>query len=125
MREPMRLDGVVALEIDERLDETVAGRIAVDDCGNVGAKSLANLRIGRKRPRKFGDDRRTKVVKGGAKILSVEDMIADEDNAHIARSLAAKEMQAQHSEWGAGTLVVIAMALLAILISVVLVLVRK
>ena len=46
-------------------------------------------------------------------------------DAHIARSLAAKEMQAQHSEWGAGTLVVIAMALLAILISVVLVLVRK
>jgi DNA gyrase subunit A len=35
---------------------------------------------------KYGDDRRTKVVKGGAKILSVEDMIADEENALVLTS---------------------------------------
>ncbi|MES2214249.1 MAG: DNA gyrase subunit A [Patescibacteria group bacterium] len=35
---------------------------------------------------KFGDDRRTKVIKGGAKILSVEDMIAEEDNALVLTS---------------------------------------
>lgn len=35
---------------------------------------------------KYGDDRRTKVVKGGVKILSVEDMIADEDNAVVLTS---------------------------------------
>ncbi len=32
---------------------------------------------------KYADDRRTKVIKGGAKILSVEDMIAEEDNALV------------------------------------------
>jgi DNA gyrase subunit A len=32
---------------------------------------------------KYGDDRRTKVVKGGVKILSMEDMIADEENTLI------------------------------------------
>ena len=35
---------------------------------------------------KYGDDRRTKVVKGGAKILSVEDMIAEEENALVLTS---------------------------------------
>lgn len=32
---------------------------------------------------KYGDDRRTKVVKGGAKIMSVEDLIPDEENALV------------------------------------------
>lgn len=35
---------------------------------------------------KFGDSRRTKVIKGGAKILSVEDMIAEEENALVLTS---------------------------------------
>jgi len=35
---------------------------------------------------KYGDDRRTKVMKGGAKILSVEDMIAEEENALVLTS---------------------------------------
>jgi DNA gyrase subunit A len=35
---------------------------------------------------KYGDDRRTKVIKGGVKILSVEDMIADEENALVLTS---------------------------------------
>lgn len=32
---------------------------------------------------KYGDDRRTKVVKGGVKVLSMEDLIADEENTLI------------------------------------------
>jgi DNA gyrase subunit A len=32
---------------------------------------------------KYGDDRRTKVIKGGVKILSVEDLVADEENALV------------------------------------------
>lgn len=32
---------------------------------------------------KYGDDRRTKIIKHGAKILSQEDMIADEENALV------------------------------------------
>lgn len=35
---------------------------------------------------KYGDARRTRVMKGGAKILSVEDMIAEEDNALVLTS---------------------------------------
>ena len=36
--------------------------------------------------KKFGDERRTKVVKGGVKILSVEDMVPEEDNALVLTS---------------------------------------
>jgi DNA gyrase subunit A len=35
---------------------------------------------------KYADDRRTKVIKGGAKILSVEDLIPDEENALVLTS---------------------------------------
>jgi DNA gyrase subunit A len=35
---------------------------------------------------RYGDDRRTKVVKGGVKILSVEDLVADEENALVLTS---------------------------------------
>ena len=32
---------------------------------------------------KYGDDRRTKIIKGGAQVLSVEDLIPDEENALV------------------------------------------
>lgn len=32
---------------------------------------------------KYGDERRTKIIKGGAQVLSVEDLIADEENALV------------------------------------------
>lgn len=35
---------------------------------------------------KYGDDRRTKVIKGGVKVLSIEDLIADEENTLILTS---------------------------------------
>ncbi len=35
---------------------------------------------------KYGDERKTKIVKGGAKILSVEDLIPDEENALVLTS---------------------------------------
>ncbi len=35
---------------------------------------------------KYGDERRTRVIKGGAKVLSVEDLIADEENALVLTS---------------------------------------
>ena len=36
--------------------------------------------------KKYGDERRTKVVKGGVKILSVEDLVPEEDNALVLTS---------------------------------------
>ncbi len=35
---------------------------------------------------KYGDDRRTKVIKGGVKALSIEDMVAEEENALVLTS---------------------------------------
>ena len=35
---------------------------------------------------KFGDERRTKMIKGGVKVLSIEDLVADEDNALVLTS---------------------------------------
>ena len=35
---------------------------------------------------KYGDDRRTKVIKGGVKALSIEDLVADEENALVLTS---------------------------------------
>ncbi len=32
---------------------------------------------------KYGDDRKTKLIKGGAKVLSVEDLVADEENVLV------------------------------------------
>jgi DNA gyrase subunit A len=43
-------------------------------------KELADIR------EKYADDRRTKVIKGGAKILSVEDLIPEEENALVLTS---------------------------------------
>jgi hypothetical protein len=42
MREPMRLDGVEPLEIEQWLDQTFAGRIAVWHRDNVGPETRAN-----------------------------------------------------------------------------------
>lgn len=35
---------------------------------------------------KYGDERRTRIIKGGAQILSVEDLVADEENALVLTS---------------------------------------
>ena len=42
MGEAMGLDRVIALEIEKRLDEAVAGGIAIDDSIDVGAKGLCD-----------------------------------------------------------------------------------
>ena len=46
MRQPMRLDRVKPLEIEYRLDQPRAGRIAIDHRCDVGAEGLRNRRIG-------------------------------------------------------------------------------
>src|ERR1035441_8445849 len=45
MRQAMRLDGMEALEIEERFKEALAGRIALDHRGNVGSLRLADRRL--------------------------------------------------------------------------------
>ena len=50
MRQPVRLDRVKPLEIEHRLDQPRAGRIAVDHGGNVGAEGLGDRRIAARWP---------------------------------------------------------------------------
>ena len=71
MREPMRLDGVEPLEIEQWLDQTFAGRIAVEHRDNVehGCPSAALLdEIGR------GTDATKRAYTGG--VLAIADDIA-------------------------------------------------
>src|SRR5450755_1760832 len=45
MRQPMCLDGMEALEKEERFKEALAGRIALDHRGNVGSQHFADRRL--------------------------------------------------------------------------------
>ncbi len=45
VREAMRLDGVEALEIEQRIDEAVRRRVAVDGGGDIGAEGVAEARF--------------------------------------------------------------------------------
>ena len=61
VRQPMRLNGVEALVVEHRLDETVGRRIAVEHRDDVGAEHLADLRLVLQRigiglPDQFGRD---------------------------------------------------------------------
>ena len=49
MRQAVRLDGVEALEEQHRLDETLAGRVAIDDGDEVDAEDVAELGLGGER----------------------------------------------------------------------------
>ena len=46
VRQAMRLNGVEALEIEQRLDHARAGRVAVIDGGDVDAEDVSQLRLG-------------------------------------------------------------------------------
>ncbi len=86
----MRLQKLAGLERQKVEDELLEVQKLIEELRELLAstkkmrmlikKELADIQA------KYGDDRRTKVVKGGVKILSVEDMIADEENALVLTS---------------------------------------
>jgi DNA gyrase subunit A len=86
----MRLQKLAGLErkkIEDELKEVQALITYLRDLLSSAKKILAVVKeelIQAKE--KYGDDRRTKVIKGGVKVLSVEDMIADEENALVLTS---------------------------------------
>lgn len=86
----MRLQKLAGLErkkIEEELKEVQAFIAELHALLASAKKMLAVVKSELVAARdKYGDDRRTKVIKGGAKILSVEDMIADEENALVLTS---------------------------------------
>ncbi|MDB5266488.1 MAG: gyrase subunit gyrase subunit protein [Parcubacteria group bacterium] len=86
----MRLQKLAGLErkkIEDELKEVQEFIKFLEDLLASPKKMLAVVKTELMAARdKYGDARRTKVVKGGAKILSVEDMIAEEDNALVLTS---------------------------------------
>ncbi len=83
----MRLQKLASLERQKIEDELKAIQTLIKELRDILANPKKILTIIKKElseiSEKYGDDRRTKVVKGGVKILTVEDLVADEENTLI------------------------------------------
>ena len=83
----MRLQKLAGLERQKIEDELSEVQSLMAELKNILANPKRVLSIIKKElsdiSEKYGDDRRTKVVKGGVKVLSMEDIIADEENTLI------------------------------------------
>ena len=83
----MRLQKLAGLERQKIEDELNEVQKLIGELKTILANPKKILSIIKKElsdiSEKYGDDRRTKVIKGGVKILSVEDLIADEENTLI------------------------------------------
>lgn len=83
----MRLQKLAGLERKKIEDELNAVQALITELKSILANPKKILTIIKKElsdiSEKFGDDRRTKVVKGGVKVLSIEDLIADEENTLV------------------------------------------
>ncbi len=86
----MKLSKLAGLERQKVLDELEEVQELIASLKELlasGKNILALVKTELKEVReKYADERRTKVIKGGAKILSVEDLIADEENALVLTS---------------------------------------
>ena len=108
MRQPVRLDGVEALEIEHRLDAARgAGRVAVDDGRDVGAEGLADRRIVRDglekglldevgRQGRLVEPRRDAVGDAAFERVVVEDRRKDEAGERPARCERASSASCAH-----------------------------
>jgi DNA gyrase subunit A len=78
----MRLQKLAGLERKKVEDELAAVQALIEDLKDILAKTKRILKIVKDElteiKAKYGDDRRTKIVKGGIKSFSEEDLIADE-----------------------------------------------
>lgn len=83
----MRLQKLAGLERKKIEDELNAVQALIKELKDILANPKKILTIIKKElaeiSEKYGDERRTKVIKGGVKVLSVEDLIADEENTLI------------------------------------------
>jgi DNA gyrase subunit A len=83
----MRLQKLAGLERQKIEDELAEVQKLITELQSILANPRKVLSIIKKElsdiSEKYGDDRRTKVVKGGVKVLSMEDLIADEENTLI------------------------------------------
>jgi DNA gyrase subunit A len=83
----MKLQKLAGLERKKIEDELDSIQALIAELKSILANPKKILTIIKKElsdiSEKFGDDRRTKVVKGGVKVLSIEDLIADEENTLV------------------------------------------
>ncbi|MFA6270206.1 MAG: DNA gyrase subunit A [Candidatus Paceibacterota bacterium] len=86
----MRLQKLAGLERKKIEDELIEIQKLIAELLSILANPKKILSIIKKDlsdiSEKYGDERRTKVVKGGVKVLSMEDLIADEENTLILTS---------------------------------------
>ncbi len=86
----MKLQKLAGLERQKIEDELAEVQKLIGELESILANQKKILSIIKKElsliSEKYGDDRRTKVVKGGVKVLSMEDLIADEENTLILTS---------------------------------------
>jgi len=86
----MRLQKLAGLERKKIEDELAEVQKLIAELESILANQKKILSIIKKElsdiSEKYGDDRRTKVVKGGVKVLSMEDLVPDEENTLILTS---------------------------------------
>jgi DNA gyrase subunit A len=86
----MRLQKLAGLERKKVEDELAEVQAFIKEMKELLASAAKILKVVRDElealKEKFGDDRRTKVMKGAVKNLSVEDLVAEEDNALVLTS---------------------------------------
>ena len=83
----MKLSRLAGLERKKIEDELKAVQLFIEECKAILASPKKILGIIKDESKeikdKYGDERRTRIIKGGAQILSVEDLIPDEENALV------------------------------------------
>ncbi len=83
----MKLSRLAGLERKKIEDELKSVQELIEELKGIlgSAKKILNIIKDESKEikEKFGDDRRTKIIKGGAQVLSVEDLIPDEENALV------------------------------------------
>jgi len=86
----MRLQKLAGLERQKVEDELKEVQAFIKEMKELLASTVKILKVVKTElediKSKYGDERRTKVIKGGAKTLSVEDLIAEEENTLVLTS---------------------------------------
>jgi DNA gyrase subunit A len=83
----MKLSRLAGLERKKIEDELNAVQLLIEELKSILESAKKVISIIKKESeeikQKFGDERRTKIIKGGAQVLSVEDLVPDEENALV------------------------------------------
>ena len=86
----MKLSRLAGLERKKIEDELKTVQLFIEEMKSILGSPKKILSIikdeSKEIKEKFGDERRTKIIKGGAAVLSVEDLIPDEENALVLTS---------------------------------------